>query len=224
MIVLRLVIQTAFWLFVTALVLFFAAGNPAWPAAWAFLVEIGALGLAVGVWLASSDPGLLAERLRLPYEHTQKAWDRRFMIAVAIGFLAWLALMGLDAERWRLSLVPPFLQGVGVLAIAFSVWLAWRVFKANRFAAPAVKMQPGQSVAATGPYAVVRHPLYAGAIAFFIGTPLMLGSWLGLAAAPFLVGAMAARAIGEERMLRAELPGYDDYAAKVRYRFVPRLW
>jgi len=223
-IVLRLFLQTALWLAVMALVLFLAAGNPAWGAAWGFLVEAGALGLAVGLWLAWRDPGLLARRLSLLGQGGQPPWDRRFLIGAGLGFLAWLALMGLDVERWRLSLVPPFLQGVGVLAIGFSVWLGWRAFAVNSFAAPQVRMQPGQSVAATGPYAIVRHPLYAGAIAFFIGAPLMLGSWLGLAAAPFLIGAMAARALGEERLLRAELPGYDDYAAKVRYRFVPRLW
>ena len=224
MIVLRLIVQTGLWLLAMALVLLLAAGNPAWAAAWAFLIEIGALGGAVGLWLAWRDPGLLAERLNWRAQAAQAPWDRRFMIAIVLGFVIWLALMGLDAERWRLSLVPPFLQGVGVLAIGFSVWMGWRVFMVNPFAAPVVKTQPGQSVIATGPYAVVRHPLYAGAVAFFIGAPLMLGSWLGLAAAPFLIAAMGARAVGEERLLHAQLPGYDAYAEKVRYRFVPRLW
>ena len=224
MIVLRLFIQTVLWLAVMALVLFLAAGNPAWPAAWAFLVEMGVLGGAVGLWLAWRDPALLAERLNWRAQAAQAPWDRRFMIGIGAGFLAWLALMGLDVERWRLSLVPTPLQGVGFLAIGFSVWLSWRVFMVNSFAAPVVKIQPGQNVIDTGPYAIVRHPMYAGAIAFLIGAPLMLGSWLGLALTPFLIAGVAARAIGEERMLRAELPGYEDYAAKVRYRLVPRLW
>jgi protein-S-isoprenylcysteine O-methyltransferase Ste14 len=223
-IVLRLIVQTGLWLLAMALVLLLAAGNPAWPAAWAFLIEIGALGAAVGLWLAWRDPALLAERLNWRGQAAQPPWDRRFMTGVGVGFVVWLALMGLDAERWRLSLVPPFLQGVGVLAIGFSVWMSWRVFMVNPFAAPAVKTRAGQSVITTGPYAVVRHPLYASALAFFIGAPLMLGSWLGLAAAPLLIGAMAVRAVGEERMLRAELPAYEAYAAKVPYRFVPRLW
>ena len=220
----RLIVQTGLWLLAMAFVLLLAAGDPAWPAAWAFLIEIGVLGLAVGLWLAWRDPALLTERLAWPSQRDQIPWDRRFTIGAGAGFVVWLALMGLDAGRWRWSLVPPFLQGVGVLAIGFSVWMGWRVFMVNSFAAPTVKIQPGQSVIATGPYAIVRHPLYAGAVAFFVGTPLMLGSWLGLAVAPFLIAGMAARAVGEERMLRAELPGYDAYAEKVRYRFVPRLW
>ncbi len=224
MIVVRLIVRTGLWLLAMAFVLLLAAGNPAWAAAWAFLIEIGVLGLAVGLWLAWRDPALLTERLNWRGQAGQAPWDQRFVIAAAAAFVVWLALMGLDAERWRWSLVPPFLQGVGVLAIGFSVWMSWRVFMVNSFAAPVVKVQPGQSVIDTGPYAIVRHPLYAGAAAFFIGAPLMLGSWVGLALAPFLIAGLAARAVGEERMLRAELPGYDAYAAKVRYRLAPRLW
>jgi protein-S-isoprenylcysteine O-methyltransferase Ste14 len=223
-IILRLVVQTGLLLLAMALVLLLAAGDPAWPAAWAFLVEMGLLSLSVGLWLAWRDPALLAERLAWPSQEGQAPWDRRFMIGAGVAFFVWLALMGLDAGRFRWSLAPPFLQGVGVLLIAFSVWVGWRIFMVNSYAAPVVKIQPGQSVITTGPYAIVRHPMYAGAIAFFVGAPLMLGSWLGLAVTPFLIWGMGARAVGEERMLRAELPGYDDYAARVRYRFVPRLW
>jgi protein-S-isoprenylcysteine O-methyltransferase Ste14 len=146
------------------------------------------------------------------------------MIGAGLAFFFWLALMGVDAQRFRWSLTTQSLQGVGLLLIGFSVWVGWRIFMVNSFAAPVAKIQPGQSVIATGPYAIVRHPMYAGAMAFFVGAPLMLGSWLGLAVAPFLIAGLGWRAISEERMLRASLPGYDEYAARVRYRFVPRLW
>lgn len=222
--ILRMIVQTALWLLFMAAVLFLSAGSPDWPAAWAFLAELGVLGLAVGLWLAWRDPALLAERLGSPLRPGQAPWDRRFMIGMVLGFTAWLALMGLDAQRLRLSTVPPFLAGVGVLLILAAVWIAWLTFIANPWASPVVKVQEGQGVADTGPYRFVRHPMYAGAIAFFIGAPLMLGSWLGLAAAPLLIAAIGARAIGEERMLRAEAPGYEDYAARVRYRLVPRVW
>jgi protein-S-isoprenylcysteine O-methyltransferase Ste14 len=97
---------------------------------------------------------------------------------------------------------------------------------ANSYAAPVVKVQRerGHKVASTGPYAYVRHPMYASVILFAAGVPLLLGSWLGLLVAPVLVLALAVRAVFEERMLKAELAGYADYAERVRYRFVPRLW
>ena len=76
----------------------------------------------------------------------------------------------------------------------------------------------------TGPYAHVRHPMYAGAVLFFIGTPLLLGSWWGLAAAPLIAAVMAVRAVLEERVLADELPGYRRYAARVRYRLIPGVW
>jgi protein-S-isoprenylcysteine O-methyltransferase Ste14 len=222
--IVRLVIQLAAWLLAMALVLFLAAGDPSWAAAWGFLGEMGILGLAVGLWLAWRDPVLLAERMAAPWQSGQAGWDRPFMAATVVGFCAWLALMALDAERWRFSHMPQSLQGIGVLAIAASVWVSWLTFMANRFTAIVVKIQPGQTVIADGPYAFVRHPMYAGAIAYFIGAPLLLGSWLGLALAPLFIAALGVRALGEERLLRAELPDYDAYAARVRYRFVPKVW
>jgi protein-S-isoprenylcysteine O-methyltransferase Ste14 len=220
----RLVIRVALWLASMALVLCLAAGDPGWSAAWAFLLEIGLLSLAVGVGLNARDPGLLAERMRAPFQRDQVGWDRRFMIAVFVAFYLWLALMGVDAWRLRWSHLPQSLQGVGLLAVAATFGVGWLALRANHFAATAVKLQPAQSVADGGPYAVVRHPMYAGAMAFFIGAPLMLGSWVGLALAPLFIIAMAMRALGEERLLHERLPGYTAYAARVRYRFVPRVW
>ena len=220
----RLVIQLALWLFTMALALFLAAGDPDWSAAWAFLCEMGLLSLAIGLALNARDPRLLAERMKAPFQRDQVAWDRRLMVAVFLGFYLWLALMGLDAWRLRWSHLPQSLQGVGLLAVAATFYISWLTFRANHFAATTVKLQAGQSVIDNGPYAVVRHPMYAGAMAFFIGAPLMLGSWLGLALAPLFIITMAMRALGEERLLHERLPGYTDYASRVRYRFVPRVW
>jgi protein-S-isoprenylcysteine O-methyltransferase Ste14 len=98
--------------------------------------------------------------------------------------------------------------------------------KANSYAAPVVKIQKGRghAVATSGPYAYVRHPMYAGALLFIAGVPLLLGSWWGLAAGPALVLIIAVLAVFEERTLAAELDGYANYAAHVHYRFVPYLW
>jgi protein-S-isoprenylcysteine O-methyltransferase Ste14 len=220
----RLVVQLALWLLSMALVLFLAAGDPSWSAAWAFLFEVGLFSLAVGLALYARAPGLLAERMRAPFQHGQEDWDRRFMLGVLLGFYLWLAFMGLDAWRFRWSHLPQSLQGVGLLAVAATFGVGWLTFRANPFAVTTVRLQAGQSVIDSGPYAVVRHPMYAGAMAFFVGAPLMLGSWVGLAFAPVFIIAMGARAVGEERLLNDRLPGYAGYSARVRYRFVPKVW
>jgi protein-S-isoprenylcysteine O-methyltransferase Ste14 len=138
----------------------------------------------------------------------------------------WLVLMGLDAGRFHWSRVPLGGQILGVGLIAVGSYLAWLTFRANSYAAPVVKIQKerGHRLVSTGPYAYLRHPMYAGALGFLLGAPLLLGSWWGLAAALLLVLAMAVRAVLEERALTAELDGYADYAARVRYRLVPYLW
>jgi protein-S-isoprenylcysteine O-methyltransferase Ste14 len=96
----------------------------------------------------------------------------------------------------------------------------------NSYASPLVKVdaERGHKVISTGPYAWVRHPMYGGAILYFIGAPLLLGSWYGLVIGLILIGIMALRAVWEEQTLMAELAGYSDYAKRVRYRMVPGVW
>lgn len=221
--ILRLVLQTLLLLLAMALTLLLAAGDPSWPAAWGFLIEVGGLGLAVGLWLAWRDPALLERRLRTPWRDTA-AGDRGRMLVIAVGFFLWLALMGVDARRLRLFVAPTAVEGLGLLLIAAALFVNWRAFAANSFATTTVGIEPGQRVAEGGPYALIRHPIYAGAILFFIGAPLMLGSWLGLLAAPLFILAIGRRALAEERLLRENLPDYSAYAARVRYRLVPYLW
>jgi protein-S-isoprenylcysteine O-methyltransferase Ste14 len=221
-----LVIKTLIWLAFMAALLFVPAGTIWWPQAWVFLVELAVTGLLISGWLYVHDPALLAQRMASPVQREQPAWDRIFMICILLFFCAWLAVMGLDAVRFRASHVPVWAQVVGALAILVSQYVFWLVFRANSYAAPVVKVQTnrGHAIATTGPYALVRHPMYAGAILLLIGIPLLLGSWYGLVLAPVLVVGFAIRAVLEERTLQAQLPGYADYAARVRYRFVPLIW
>ncbi|AXF00423.1 methyltransferase family protein [Paraburkholderia hospita] len=222
----RLIVQTVLWLAGMGAVLFGAAGTLAWPGAWCYLFEMGALGLWVGVWLARHDPALLAERLGSFIQRGQGAWDKFFMVCVAIAWCGWLVLMGFDARRFYWSSMHPSLQVVGVLAILVSMVAMRSVFRANSYAAPVVKImaERGHKVSDSGPYAYVRHPMYAWAILFLFGTPLLLGSFWGLVCVPLLVVGLAYRAVLEERMLCAQLAGYAEYAARVRYRFVPYVW
>jgi protein-S-isoprenylcysteine O-methyltransferase Ste14 len=221
-----LVIKPLIWLAVMAALMFVPAGTIWWPQAWVFLIELTVTGLLISGWLHVHDPALLAQRMASPVQREQAAWDRVFMICVLLFFYTWLAVMGLDAVRFRASHVPVWAQAVGAVLILMSQYVFWLVFRANSYAAPVVKIQKerGHAIVTTGLYAYVRHPMYAGAILLLIGIPLLLGSWYGLALAPVLVVGFAIRAVLGERTLQAQLPGYADYAARVRYRFVPLIW
>jgi protein-S-isoprenylcysteine O-methyltransferase Ste14 len=219
-----LAIKTLIWIAIMAVLLFLPAGTVWWPQAWVYLLELGVTGVLTSAWLYVHDPALLVQRMASPVQREQAPWDRIFMICMVLFFVAWLAIMGLDAVRFRISQVPIWLQGVGAAGILVSQYVFWLVLRANSYAAPVVKVQRGHAIATSGPYALVRHPMYAGAILFLVGTPLLLGSWIGVALSPILVVAFAGRAVFEERTLAAQLPDYADYAARVRYRFVPLIW
>ena len=222
---LRLILSTAGMIAALAVFLLVPAGTLDWPAAWGFLAEMGVLSLALGLWLARHDPALLAERLGSPFQRAQKAWDKVFMAVLMALYFGWLVLMGLDA-RWAISRVPLWLQAIGALGVALSNYMIFLTFRENSYAAPVVKIQRerGHRVVSTGPYANVRHPMYAGGLLMFVGMPLQLGSWLGLAALALLLPLLAFRILMEERTLAAELDGYRDYAARVRWRLIPWVW
>jgi protein-S-isoprenylcysteine O-methyltransferase Ste14 len=213
-------------LLLVAAILFGAAGRIDWPEAWIYLALAAAITLAGGFWLARRDPGLLRERLGSLIQREQKGWDKVLMVVMLAAWIGWLVLIGLDAGRYRWSNVALGLKVAGLVLIGIGTYLVWLTLKANSYAAPVVKIQKerGHRVATTGPYAYIRHPMYAGAILFIAGIPLWLGSWWGLAAGSVLMLILAVRAVFEERTLAAELNGYADYAARIRYRLVPYLW
>lgn len=144
-----------------------------------FLAVFFGYGLGSGFWLLKTNPELLAERMKSPLRDNQKPRERAVTGALYAALCGWLVLTALDARRFGWSSVPTWAEVVGgVLFIgAFYGWS--RVLRENRFAVTSVRLQPerGQSVISTGPYAVVRHPMYAVVIATFIGTPLMRASF-----------------------------------------------
>ena len=220
----KILLQILAWTVFMAVLVLWPAGTLAYPGAWVFIALFAVGGLATTFWLFKYSPSLLRERMRSPIQRDQKPWDRVFLVLVLVGFCAWIAFMGWDAARTGFMAVPHWLQALGALGMALYMLGVWWTFRENAFAAPVVKIQEGQRVIDTGPYAIVRHPMYASGLLCFVSLPLLLGSWWGLFFGALFILAIAWRAVREEGVLRAELPGYDDYTARVPYRFVPFVW
>ncbi|HUO88548.1 MAG TPA: isoprenylcysteine carboxylmethyltransferase family protein [Rhizomicrobium sp.] len=222
----RLIVQSSLWIVLMAAILFGAAGSWRWPQGWAFLAIFVAGSILFCAWLWRRDPALLAARMSPVVQKGQARWDQVFMICAVAAWNAWLAFMAADAERWKLSHMPAWLNAAGGVLIVAGFGATVPVFAANSFASPVVRVQEerGQRLIDTGPYAVVRHPMYAAALLYLLGLPLLLGSWWGLAVLPFLVAGLAPRALREEALLKRELPGYAAYMERVRWRLVPHIW
>ncbi len=220
----RLVVRLLVVVALFALVLFVPAGTWRWPAAWVFVGLYLAFAIPVGTWLFRTNPALLAQRLDWT-KRAPKGWDRALMGALVPVFVAVYVTAGLDL-RFGWSQVPPAARLVAfVLVGAFYVVLAL-VLRENAFLSRFVEVHPeaGHRVVSTGPYAVVRHPMYAGYVAWALATPVALGSWPGVVPAAVLAAGIVARTLLEDRTLHAELPGYAEYAARVRWRLVPGLF
>jgi protein-S-isoprenylcysteine O-methyltransferase Ste14 len=221
-----LVLQSVFGFAAAAVLLFLPAGTLAWAQGWAFLLLFAACGLVTDIWLLRRDPALLLARMASPLAPGQRPRDRMVMALILAAFVGWFVFMALDARRFGWTQTPRWAQALGAALIVAAFWGWFRVLRANSFAATTIQLQRdrGQTVVSTGPYAVVRHPMYAYAILMLLGAPLMLGSLWGLAALVVFVPLLAARAIGEEALLLKGLPGYADYARKVRFRLAPGIW
>jgi protein-S-isoprenylcysteine O-methyltransferase Ste14 len=220
----RYLLQLLAWTVFMAVLILWPAGTLAYPGGWAFIALFTVGSVATGAWLMKHSPSLLRERMASPLQHQQKPWDRIWLSLFMLGFCAWVIFMAWDAARTGFTAVPAWLQVLGGFAVVLEMVGVWWTFRENAFAAPVVKIQEGQRVIDTGPYAIVRHPMYASALLLLIGLPLLLGSWIGLALSVVFIIGIAWRAVHEEHALRAELQGYADYAARVRYRFIPGVW
>jgi len=220
----RILLQLVLWTVLLGVLIFWPAGTLDYPGAWVLLALYALGGLAMILWLSKRDPRLLRERMASPWQREQKSWDRVWLTLFVLAFLAWTAFMGFDAARTGFAAIPAWLQAVGALAILINGAGTWWTFRENSFAAPVVKIQKDQQVIDSGPYAIVRHPMYASSLFLLIGIPLLLGSPLGLILAVVFILGIAWRAVHEEQALGAELKGYDDYAKRVRWRLIPFVW
>ena len=223
--VVKLIVQTFIWYGAMGLVLFTAAGSINWPGASIFLAEMILFSLVGGLWLARHDPALVAERLRPPIQRAQPTADKILLTVLILMIFAALVVMALDAVRFGWSHVPPWVQAIGELILLLSLWIGFWTLRENSFAATVVKLQEerGQTVITTGPYRLVRHPVYALYLLADLGTVALQPSPWNAGVAVVGATCLFLRARLEERVLCRD-PRYAEYMQVVRWRFLPGLY
>ena len=221
----RQVLETMGFFVAFALALFLPAGTLAWTAGWIFLLLFFSFYVAVTFWLYRHNPGLMQERTQLVASN-QQGWDKILFPIMEVLFIVWLIFISLDAVRFHWSLVPFWLQAIGAVILLCSFYFLFLTFRDNSYLSPVVRIQDerGHTVVSTGLYHYVRHPMYMAILVFIMGTSLLLGSWYELLFVIICMFILARRAVLEEQMLLKELPGYADYTAQVKYRFIPYVW
>jgi protein-S-isoprenylcysteine O-methyltransferase Ste14 len=211
------------FLIVLAISLFLPAWTLDYWQAWLFLAVFLASTLAITVYLMRNDQNLLRKRMAAGPAAEKEKSQRIIQFIAALAFVATIVFPALD-RRFGWSAVPAHVALAGDALVAIGFGIIFFVFKENSFAAAIVAVDAEQNVVSTGPYAIVRHPMYVGALIMLFGVPLALGSWWGLLTIIPIALVIVWRLLDEERFLARSLPGYTEYREKVRYRLVPLVW
>jgi protein-S-isoprenylcysteine O-methyltransferase Ste14 len=215
--------SAVFGIIAFAALIFLPSGTLNYWQGWAFLTTFVFSTLIITVYLARHDPKLLERRISAGPQAEKEPAQKVIATLIIFLFAAILVFSALD-WRFQWSPVAPWVSIAGdaliFLSYLFFIWVFWE----NSYGASTIQIAEDQKVISTGPYAIVRHPMYAGALVMLAGIPLALGSWWGLffffLALPILIW----RLLDEERFLHKYLPGYTEYTQKVRYRLIPLVW
>jgi protein-S-isoprenylcysteine O-methyltransferase Ste14 len=203
--------------------LFVPAGTLNYWQAWVFIVVFAVSTQALGIYLALKDPALLERRMQFGPGAEQRPSQRIISALSILGFLGVMLFSALD-YRFGWSPVPFGVSLLGDALVVLGLFVTLLVLRENTFSASNIRVEQSQTVISTGPYAVMRHPMYAGALIMALGVPLALNSWLGLLVVALLIPVLVWRILDEETLLRHDLAGYNDYAHHVRFRLVPFVW
>jgi protein-S-isoprenylcysteine O-methyltransferase Ste14 len=218
-------VQSTIFLFVFLATLFGGAGTLRWPRAWLY-TGLSVVGMAaLGVVVKRLNPGLIEARTKWRYPNT-KPFDRVIPPIYVLLTLAQLSVAGMDAVRFGWSTMPYWCLYAGVALFAPPIALITWTMTVNPFAETTVRIQSerGHKVVDAGPYRYVRHPMYVAIVIMHVAAPLILGSMWALALAAPIAILFVVRTALEDRTLRRELAGYDDYARRTHYRLLPGVW
>jgi protein-S-isoprenylcysteine O-methyltransferase Ste14 len=207
------------------LVLFFGpAGTLKWLEAWLFIISYLIAVAGIALWMKKKSPGLLKERMSKKKD--AKSWDKKIIFAYTLLLMIMLAVAGLDAVRFRWSRVPLSLKIAGFSGFVPAFLFAFWAMTQNPYLSDLVRIQKdrGHRVCTTGPYKYVRHPMYVGVIFLILCLPLALGSFYALIPGSLITILFILRTFLEDKTLQAALPGYKEYADRVRYKLMPGIW
>jgi protein-S-isoprenylcysteine O-methyltransferase Ste14 len=223
-VLLRGILRLGVFSIILGVALFLPAGDIRWTKGWLFLLVFLVLMAASILYLWRTNPDIFVARSRI--HPGTKSWDKVLEAFLLLSFVSIFLVAGFDAGRFHWSSVSLGVIVLGYVLPCVGFFLSIWVYRVNKFAEPTVRIQTerGHKVIDTGPYAIVRHPLYSGGLFLFAGIPLALGSFWALI--PVAVGALVlvVRTVLEDRTLQAELEGYKEYAGRVRYRLIPGVW
>lgn len=208
---------------ICGLVLFGAAGSIRYWQGWLYLTIFTLVSLLITLYLIKKDPALVKRRLRGGPIAEQRTTQKIIMFFASLAFICLLVVPGLD-YRFGWSAVPLPVVILGDILVVVGFYLVLVVYKENTYTSATIEVAENQKVISTGPYALVRHPMYASASLYLIGTPLALGSYWGFLALVFMMPFLIWRLFDEEKFLAKSLPGYIEYQKKVQYRLVPYVW
>jgi protein-S-isoprenylcysteine O-methyltransferase Ste14 len=206
---------------VMALMLFLPAWTVRYWEAWVYWILFSACALLVTLDLLKRDPGLVESRLKVGPQAEREKSQKIIQAFASIFFCGLILVPGIE-RRFHLSIIPLPLVLVADAFVLTGYLIIFLVLRENSYASSTIEVRPGQRVIATGPYRIVRHPMYAGAALMILATPLALASLWALTCAVLLCGVIVARLVVE--YLAKNLPRYEEYCRKVRYRLIPCVW
>lgn len=207
-----------------AVIVLWPAGRLDWWAGWIYLALVITSQVAALIYLQRVNPDVIRHRLSIGAG--TKRWDKIWAVCFTPAFLGIFLVAGFDAVRFEWSAMSPWLWPLGLaIWVPGNTLFTWSM-GVNPFFEKTVRIQKegGHRVVDTGPYRLVRHPGYLGFFGWSLSAPLLLGSWWAFLPALLSIVAIVIRTVLEDRTLREELSGYQEYAARVRYRLIPGVW
>ena len=205
------------------LLLFVPAGTFDYWQAWLFIAVFMITFSVFGIYFSVKDPELM-ERRKQAGPAAEQSMLQKIVATIALASLVGLFIFGGFDHRFGWSHMPSFVAWAGDALVVVSFYMYYLVFKENSFGASNIRVEENQRVASTGPYALVRHPMYSVGVLFIAGIALGIGSWWALLLLVIAIPMLVIRIHDEEKVLMKELTGYTEYLQKVRYRLVPYLW